>query len=56
MVKPIKFIRRLADQAERTAQHVSDPEEADDLRALATAYRSQADILKQKKKAEKEKR
>jgi hypothetical protein len=56
MVKPIKFIRKQADKAERAASKASDPERADGLRALATAYRSQADVLKQKKKLDRKKR
>jgi hypothetical protein len=56
MVKPIKFIRRQADKAERAAGKASDAERADGLRALATAYRSQAHVLKQKKKLDRKRR
>jgi hypothetical protein len=56
MVKQIKFIRKQADKAERAASQASDPERADGLRALATAYRYQADVLKQKKKLDKKRR
>jgi hypothetical protein len=48
MVKEKKFFRKQADKAERAAGKTSDPERAADLRSLATAFRSQADVLKRK--------
>jgi hypothetical protein len=50
MVKPTKFLRKQADRAERAALSASDPEVTAGLRALASAYRAQADIIKSKKK------
>jgi len=56
MVKPTKFLRKQADRAERAAQSASDPEVTAGLRAMASAYRVQADIIKSKKKKTKKKR
>jgi hypothetical protein len=53
MVKQKKFFRKQADKAEQAAGQTSDPERAADLRALATAFRSQADVLKRKQKEKK---
>jgi ABC-type Zn uptake system ZnuABC Zn-binding protein ZnuA len=49
MMKPTKFLRKQADRAER-ALSASDPELTARLRAMASAYRAQADIIKSKKK------
>jgi hypothetical protein len=49
MVKLFKSFRRQVDKAERAANRMQDPELAAELRTLANAYRSQADVLKQKK-------
>ena len=54
MVKEKKFFRKQADKAEQAAGQTPDPERAADLRALATAFRSQADVLKQKQLKKKE--
>jgi hypothetical protein len=48
MVKEKKFFRRQANKAEQAAGRTSDPERAAGLRALATAFRTQADALKKK--------
>ena len=50
MVKETKFLRKQAKKAEHAARQASDPERAAGLRALASAYRGQADTLKRKKK------
>jgi hypothetical protein len=56
VVKPDKQFRKQADKADRVASRTPDPDVAADLRALATAYRGQADALKRKKKAKKKDR
>jgi hypothetical protein len=48
MVKEKKFFRKQANKAEQAAGRTSDPERAAGLRALATAFRTQADMLKRK--------
>jgi hypothetical protein len=53
MVKQAKFFRKQAEKAERMAQSVSDVEVAQDLSKLAKAYRSQAEVLKSKRKSNK---
>jgi hypothetical protein len=53
MVKQAKFFRKQAEKAERMAQSVSDVEVAQDLSKLAKAYRSQAEVLKSKRKSKK---
>jgi hypothetical protein len=55
MVKERKFLRKQADRAEQAASRSSDPERAANLRALATAFRSQADMMKRKHRKEKKK-
>lgn len=56
MVKVTKFLRKQADKAEIRAAHASDSEDSLKLRALADAYRAQAEIIKQEeKKAKKDK-
>src|SRR5436190_23657057 len=52
MVKETKFFRKQADNAERMARSVIDDEISQRYLNLARAYRSQADVLKAKKKAE----
>lgn len=49
MVKKTKFYRKQADKAEQAAGLASEPEVAARYRALAIAYRSQADVLERKK-------
>ena len=49
MVKEKKFFHRQADKAEQAAGRTSDPERAEGLRALATAFRHQAEAIKGKK-------
>jgi hypothetical protein len=49
MVKETKFFRKQADKAERMARSATDVEIS--YRNMARAYRSQADVLKAKKKA-----
>jgi hypothetical protein len=55
MVKATKFLRKQAAKAERIAQKVQDDEASREILTLATAYRAQADVLKQKKKTKKKK-
>jgi hypothetical protein len=50
MVKETKFFRKQARKADQAAARASDSELEADLQALARAYRSQADVLKRKKK------
>ena len=56
MVKVTKFFRKQADKAESRAAHAPDGENSLKLRALADAYRAQADILKQQEKKAKKKK
>jgi len=51
MVKEIKFFRKQAVKAERMAQAAADPEISQSFLSMARAYRSQADVLKAKKKS-----
>jgi hypothetical protein len=50
MVKETKFFRKQADKAERMARSATDVEISQRYRNMARAYRSQADVLKAKKK------
>ena len=50
MVKAKKFLRKPADKAELMARSSKDVELAQDFANLARAYRSQAAVLKAKKK------
>jgi len=50
MVKATKFLRKQAVKAERMARSVSNAEISERYLNLAKAYRSQADVLKAKKK------
>jgi hypothetical protein len=49
MVKETKFLRKQAMKAERMARSASDAEISQSFQNMATAYRSQADVLKAKK-------
>jgi hypothetical protein len=51
MVKETKFFRKQADKAERMARSATDLEISQRYRNMARAYRTQADVLKAKKKA-----
>jgi hypothetical protein len=53
MVKESKFFRKQAERAERMALAASDDETSQSLSNLAKAYRSQADVLKQRNKMKK---
>lgn len=53
MVKPTKYLREQAAKAEMAAGRINDPEISTEMLAMASAYRSQADILKGNKKAAK---
>ncbi|WP_156180111.1 hypothetical protein [Bradyrhizobium sp. LTSPM299] len=52
-MKMSKAIRRQALTAERVAATTGDAGVANEMRSLAEAFRSQADILKRKKKTKK---
>jgi hypothetical protein len=56
MVKETKFFRKQAAKAERMARSVSDAEISQRFLNMAMAYRSQADVLKAKKKSGKKRR
>jgi hypothetical protein len=56
MVKETKFFRKQAAKSERMARSVSDAEISERFLNLANAYRSQADVLKAKKKSGKKRR
>jgi hypothetical protein len=51
MVKPTKSLRKQAEKAEAVAKRMTDPDIAAEMRALADAYRGQADAIKKKLKA-----
>jgi hypothetical protein len=53
MVKATKFFRKQAAKAELAAGRARDPEIATGFRAMAAAYRSQADAIKRSKKLKK---
>ena len=53
MVKETKFFRKQADKAERMARSATDVEISQRYLSMAHAYRSQAKVLKAKKKTEK---
>jgi hypothetical protein len=55
MVKETKFFRKQAAMAERMARSALDTEISESFLNLATAYRSQADVLKAKKPKAKKK-
>jgi hypothetical protein len=50
MVKEAKFFRKQAAKAERMARTVADAEISERYLDMAKGYRSQADVLKAKKK------
>ena len=50
MVKESKFLRKQARKAEMRAQTIEDPETAQDMRKLASAYRAQADVIRKAEK------
>ena len=56
MVKETKFFRKQADKAERMARSAIDVEISQRYLSMADAYRSQAKVLKAKKKAGKKQR
>jgi hypothetical protein len=56
MVKETKFFRKQAVKADRMARSVSDAEISERFLNMAKAYRSQADVLKAKKKSGKKRR
>jgi hypothetical protein len=51
MVKETKFFRKQADKAERMARSATDVEISQRYLNMAQAYRSQAEVLKARKKA-----
>jgi hypothetical protein len=53
MVKEAKFFRKQAAKAERMARSALDVEISERFLNMANAYRSQADVLKAKKKKKK---
>jgi len=55
MVKPTKYLRKQAVKAEAVALRINDPEISTEMLAMASAYRTQADMLK-RKKADKKRR
>jgi hypothetical protein len=56
MAKETKFLRKQADKAERMARAAANAEVSQGFLSLAKAYRSQADVLKSKRKAKKKPR
>ena len=50
MVKESKFLRKQARKAEMVAETIEDPEAAQDMRKLASAYRAQADVIRKAEK------
>jgi hypothetical protein len=56
MAKETKFLRKQADKAERRARVTADAEISESLLDLARAYRTQADVMKAKRKQEKKRR
>jgi hypothetical protein len=56
MVKETKFFRKQADKAERMARIASDDDISQRYLNMARAYRTQADVLKAKKRAAKKPR
>jgi hypothetical protein len=56
MVKPAKYLRKQAMKAEVAAGRINDPEISSEMLATASAYRSQAEILKKHKKADRKNR
>jgi hypothetical protein len=56
VVKETKFFRKQAAKAERMARSALDAEISQSFLNMAKAYRSQADVLKAKKKSRKKQR
>jgi hypothetical protein len=56
VVKPTKYLRKQAVKAETAASRINDPDISTEMLAMANAYRSQADMLKRNKKADKKRR
>jgi hypothetical protein len=56
MAKETKFFRKQADKAARMARSATDAEISQRYQNMAQAYRSQAEVLKAKKKARKKQR
>jgi len=56
MVKETKFFRKQADKAERMARSASDDDISQRYLNMSRAYRTQANILKAKKKTAKKAR
>jgi hypothetical protein len=56
MIKPAKFFRKQAEKADQAAARIGDDEASGSLRALANAYRSQADAIKRNKQKSKNKK
>lgn len=56
MVKEAKFFRKQAMKAERMARSTSDAEISQRFQNVAKAYRSQAEVLKAKRKSRDKKR
>jgi hypothetical protein len=50
MVKASKHFRKQAALADRAAQEAADPELSANFRAMANAYRSQAEVLRNNEK------
>jgi hypothetical protein len=55
-MKQTKFFRKQADKAERMARAAADAELSQNFLNMAKAYRSQADVLKAKRKPKKKRR
>jgi hypothetical protein len=53
MVKEVKFLKKQAIKAENAARSSSDAEVSQGFRAMAAAYRSQAALIKKKRKIKK---
>jgi signal transduction histidine kinase len=51
MAREIKQLRKQAEKAARAAKAAADAEVSEQLRTLAHAFQSQADVLKSKKSA-----
>ena len=56
MIKHSKFFRKQAEKADQAATRIRDDEASGSLRALANAYRSQADAIKRRKEKTKNKK
>lgn len=54
-MKQVKQIKKLAKIAEKTAARTSNPNDANEHLNLASAFKAQADVLKQKLKRKRKK-